>query len=80
MLFGGVGGEYPSQDGNDVDIVRVKKEHSHQYIYALKDTKEGPLVVVPPTELMRSKCMFRIIFIFNDKLLLHWFWVQFCLP
>jgi hypothetical protein len=25
MLFGGVGGEYPSQDGNDIDIVRVKR-------------------------------------------------------
>jgi hypothetical protein len=28
-VFGGVGGEYPSQDGNDVDVVRVKKGHSH---------------------------------------------------
>ena len=57
MMLGGAGElsfgiGYAADNDTDtsVDLPKEKKTQTHRYIYARRDTKDGPLEIIPPQE------------------------------
>ncbi len=80
MLFGGVDGKYPSQDGNDIDVVQVKKRAFPLIHLCMERYQRRPPSGGTANRLDAFKMYVQNYFIFKDKLLQHQFWVQFYLP
>jgi hypothetical protein len=65
---------------NDSDPPKQKKTQTQRYVYAQRDTEDGPLEIIPPQESLWYRVYVRNYYINEDVKLQKAFRLRFCLP
>ena len=70
MMLGGAGESsfgigYAAED-NEVDLPKQKKTLTQRYVYARRDTEDGPLEIIPPQESLWYRFYVRNFYINED--------------
>ncbi len=71
-----------TEDNNDIlgFLPKERKTRTQRYIYARRDTEDGPLEMIPPTESLWFQFYVRNFYINEDAKLQKAFWRRFRLP
>ena len=86
MMVGGAGessfgiGYAADNDTDAASVPKEKKSRTQRYMYARKDTEDGPLEIIPPQELLWYRFYVRNYYIYEDAKLQKEFCHRFRLP
>ena len=84
MMLGGAGeslfGIGYAADNDSVDLPKQKKTRTQRYVYARRDTEDGPLEIIPPQESLWYRFYVRNFYIHEDVKLQKAFRLRFRLP
>ena len=85
MMVGGAGKSsfgigYAADNDSDASVPKEKKMRTQRYIYARRDTKDGPLEIIPPQESLWYRFYVQNYYINEDVKLQKAFRLRFRLP